>query len=174
MKPITILRAIYEQIICCCTPKYYVFRFDVITGDERSNDIDDTNVVSYRFINQGNTDALINGGLKVVSSNTINSLGIPIPGNDINLADSMTGNEIDTTIYKVKFGAPPAGLIAENCLVVISKVRATKRASQMVALTASKAVNKEIMKRDKERLPAKAAAPEVAPEQIHYTEIEIE
>lgn len=129
-KPITVLIAIYQQIVCCCSTRYYVYRFELITGDERSTDIDNTNVISYRFINQGNTVADVNG-MKIVSSITISSLGIQVPGSDIDLSRSTFPNEVDTTIYKVRFEPPPPAVPANNCLLVISKCRATKRAMQM-------------------------------------------
>jgi len=169
MSAVKLLRSILNAIICCCQPKYYVFRFEVVTGEERSNDIDDTNVVGYRFINQGNTDALINGGLNIVSANTVNSLGIPIPGNDVDLTNMMSGGEVDTTIYKVKFGAPPAGLIAENCLIVISKVRATKRAAQMVSLTGHELPIRERPRKRGAPRELEVTAPS-SPQQIEYTE----
>jgi len=129
-KPITVMIAIYKEIVCCCSPKYYVYRFQVITGNERGQGIDNTNVVAYRFINQGNTVAEVNG-LPVVSSQTVSSLGIQVPGNDINLSNMQGGgNEVDVTLYKVKFLPPPPFVPADNCLVVISKVRASKKASE--------------------------------------------
>jgi len=134
-KPITVLIAIYDAIVCCCAPKYYVYRFEIIS--KKAAEVDNTNVVSYRFINQGNTTAVINGGLKVVTSSTVSSLGLQVPGNDIDLGQMTFGGEIDTTIYKVRFENPPLGVIAENCLVVISKCLASERASQMEPLGGS-------------------------------------
>ena len=133
MNAVQLLRSILNAIICCCQPKYYVYRFDVYSGQERSNDIDDTNVVGYRFINQGNTECIINGGLHIPAAAPF---GVTqIPGFDIDLTSSMRGNEIDTTIYKIKFVSlnDPA-TPDNNCLLVISKCIATKRAGQMVSM----------------------------------------
>jgi len=152
MNTITVLKGILCAIIDCCRPKYFVFRFEIITGDERGPTIDNTNVVAYRFINQGNTNADVNG-MSIKSANTVNSLGIPVPGNDIDLGQMTFGREIDATLYKVKFGAPPPGLLAENCLLVISKCRATKRAAQMVRMQDHEIYFKPKGKGKPEKLP---------------------
>ncbi len=107
--------------------KYYVYRFEVVS---RNKVLNDTNVVSYRFINQGNTTADING-MPLVSLLAISSLGDPLPGNDIDLSRSTFPNEVDTTVYKIRFDPPPPFVPANNCVVVIYKIRATKRAVQM-------------------------------------------
>ena len=165
MNALHILKVILCAIVDCCRPKYFVYRFEIITGEERGVTIDDTNVVSYRFINQGNTDADVNG-MSVKSTNSINSLGTPLPGNDIDLGGSTYGNEIDTTLYKVRFSDPPPGIVAENCLLVISKCIATKRASQMVAMVKHDVFVKP---KDKKKAPQKLPTYEEIPE---YEEIE--
>lgn len=116
-------------------PKYYIYRFDVIDGTERSPDIDNTNVVGYRFINQGNTPVTINAGLFIPSADQVSAAGFPLPGNDVDISTKVFPNEIDTTIYKIKFGAPPFGVARINKLTVISKCIAVKRPEQFVMMT---------------------------------------
>jgi len=140
MNTLATLKEILKYARDCCRPKYFSYRFDIITGEETSPDIDNTNVVSYRFINQGNTTALINGGLRVTPVTLVATSGFPFPGSDIDLAVSTYSNEIDTTVYKVKFiEPPPAPALPNNCLLVISKVRSVRRANQMTPTKGSSA-----------------------------------
>jgi hypothetical protein len=72
------------------------FEFDLYDGSDPGKlSFDDTNVVEYEFINQGNTVCIINGGLRLY------------PGFTMIAPDRWKGTindkENDTTIYRYKF-----------------------------------------------------------------------
>jgi len=100
-------------------PKQFVFRFDEYTEQTLRTKaaIDDTNVVQYRFINQGSNSLIVINGM------TIPSVDLGIPIQDVNL--KVNDNEIDNTIYKYKFLDAGAGIPVVHRLLVISKVKAS-------------------------------------------------
>ena len=81
--------------------KQFVFRFQYYTGtDEESGQINDTNVVQYRFINQGTSVCLINEGELQPGINPGGAINL-IPGKEFVL--EVRSREKDVTIYKYKF-----------------------------------------------------------------------
>lgn len=104
----------------------FVFRFDYYDDNSRGHGIDETNVVQYEFINQGNTVINING---LLLQPLVNQSGFAFPfdtpPNRILLP--IRENEMDVTVYRFKFLAQvsvPPFEPDNNLLLVISKVKA--------------------------------------------------
>lgn len=72
------------------------YEFDIFDGlDPGKLSVDDTNVVEYEFINQGNTLVRINDGLKLYPQ----FAGI----DPSRWKTTINENEMDTTIYRFRF-----------------------------------------------------------------------
>jgi hypothetical protein len=74
--------------------KQFVFRNDYYDGSETNNEIYETNVIEYEFVNQGNTVCVINN-MELQPSIS------GIPPSDIKL--DIRKNEKDVTVYRYRF-----------------------------------------------------------------------
>ncbi len=119
---------VYKVILNRLTRKReFVFRFEYYDGNTKGNTIDDTQVVQYHFVNQGNSVIDING-MKL--NPTIDATGVQFPFNvnPSSILMPIRENEMDVTVYKYKFletipdPAPPPGRI--DSLLVIMKIKA--------------------------------------------------
>ena len=100
----------------------YVFRFEYYDEDSRGNTIDDTNVVQYEFINQGNTVIDING---LLLQPNVTLLAIVHTVEPSRILLPIRENEMDVSIYRYKFLGPiPLDVPPVSLLLVISKVKA--------------------------------------------------
>lgn len=135
MKAVDFLKGMWAAL----RPQYRIYRFDVYDGTERSVDIDNTNVVGYRFINQGTNGVEINGGLFVPPAAPFGTT--QLPSTDTDVSTKNYPNEIDTTIYKIKFIQTDPVDPGTNRLVVVSKCRSIKRPEQFEQLVTSEEIS---------------------------------